>query len=60
MGSKKSMNYCYCCKSKIIWQSDFEISEFGGEDEGIVSVWSCPNCGADVYIVMKTEEDEDE
>lgn len=37
---------CWFCGSELIWSSDFSYENYGLEDEGIVSVLTCPNCGA--------------
>ena len=41
------MNECFNCGHELIWQNDFTFSDYGYEDEeGIVTIWDCPNCGA--------------
>ena len=53
---------CFYCGAQCIWESDFSGEEFGYDDieqdggtiippdEQIVSLWHCPNCGAEYEI----------
>ena len=54
--------HCMKCGSdKVIWECDYDYSDFGYEGEGIVSCYHCQNCGADIrYEETFTEETEDE
>lgn len=38
----------HCLQRSVIWQSDFDFSDYGYEGEGIVHVCLCTNCGADI------------
>ena len=50
----------HCCTKSVIWDSDFDFSDFGYEGEGIVHVCHCTNCGAEIeYRVSIPNEDEE-
>lgn len=53
---------CYLCSGDVIWQSDFMFDECGYEGDGIVSLYTCKKCGADIEArkSIETEEEEDE
>lgn len=55
----------HCCTKSVIWDSDFDFSDFGYEGEGIVHICHCTNCGAEIeYRIpipnLETEENEDD
>lgn len=37
------MKFCCLCGSQLVWQSDFDALDYGYEENGIVSVYSCSN-----------------
>lgn len=40
---------CFHCLSRsVVWQSDFDFSDYGYEGEGIVHFCTCANCGAEI------------
>ena len=53
---------CFYCGSQCIWQNDFSGEDYGYGDreyedgtvvpaeDQIVSIWICPNCGAEYEI----------
>lgn len=51
---------CPVCGHKIIWQNDFD---YDGEDygnygeEGIVSIFSCTHCGAEIECYVPINND---
>ena len=52
---------CFHCLHKtVIWQSDFDFSDYGYEGEGIVHVCYCTHCGADIEYRIRTDENEQE
>ena len=55
------MYQCFHCgEYAVIWQADFDFSDFGYEGEGIVQVCKCTNCGAEIeYRIQIGEEKED-
>lgn len=38
----------HCCTKSVVWDADFDFSDFGYEGEGIVHVCHCTNCGAEI------------
>lgn len=51
---------CYLCGAEVIWQSDYSFDEVGlGDENGIVSIYSCPNCGANIEVYKGDDADED-
>lgn len=51
---------CYNCgHDSVIWQCDYSFSDCGMEGEGIVSVWACPNCGAEIDVIIPDRKEED-
>lgn len=54
------MYECFHCLQKaVIWDSDFDFSDFGYEGEGIVHVCHCSNCGAEIEYRVRTDKGED-
>lgn len=50
----------HCCTKSVIWDNDFDFSDFGLEGEGIVHVCHCTNCGAQIeYRIPIPDEEED-
>ena len=52
------MYECINCGAKSVsWQSDFTFDEYGFPGDGVVSVWHCNNCGADIlYLIHSGDE----
>lgn len=52
----------HCLTQSVIWQCDYDFSDFGYEGEGIVQILYCTNCGAEIEyrIPLNNDEDEDE
>lgn len=51
----------HCCTRSVVWDSDFDFSDFGYEGEGIVQMCHCTNCGAEIeYIIPLGKEDDNE
>lgn len=52
----------HCLTRSVVWQCDYDFGDFGYENEGIVHILRCCNCGAEIeYIVpLHSEETEDE
>jgi len=48
---------CFKCNSNVIWQSDFDAEDYGIEEEGIVSTYTCSECESfyEVYTIFKDE-----
>lgn len=41
---------CFHCGGKVIWNSDFDFSDYGYEGEGIVQNYTCSKCGAEYEV----------
>lgn len=50
----------HCLQKSVIWQNDFDFSDFGYEGEGIVHICHCANCGADIEYIIRTDIDTEE
>lgn len=53
------MYECFHCGHRaVIWQADFDFSDYGFDGEGIIHVCHCSNCGADIeYFISFSDED---
>lgn len=49
---------CYFCGHELHWQSDFNYDEVFLEGDGIVSEWTCPNCGAEAEYSKRYDDDD--
>lgn len=47
---------CTNCKTEIIWGGDHSYEDYGLEDEGIVSNYSCSNddCSVESILIYQT------
>ena len=54
------MYECFHCGSiSVIWDCDYDFSDFGYDGAGIVQMCHCENCGAEIeYRISFDEEDE--
>jgi len=53
-------NKCFICgEEKVIWNADNDLEDFDEEGEGIVSEYTCMNCGAS-YVIYQRFAKEDE
>ena len=53
------MYQCFhCCTNSVVWDSDFDFSDFEYEGEGIVHLCHCTKCGAEIEYKIKTGENE--
>lgn len=51
----------HCGKRAVIWDSDFDFSDYGLDGEGIIHVCHCSHCGAEIeYRITISDEVEDE
>lgn len=50
------MPKCFNCESELIWGADFDNEDYGIETEGIVSSYSCPECGAQYSVFVPFEK----
>ena len=43
------MYECFHCLARaVIWDCDYDFSDFGYDGEGIVQIRHCENCGAEI------------
>lgn len=48
----------HCCTKSVVWDSDFDFSDFGLEGNGVVHMCQCTNCEAEIeYRVSIPDED---
>lgn len=52
------MYECFHCGVRaVIWDADFDLSDFDSDEEGIVHMLHCSNCGAEIqYLISLSEE----
>lgn len=55
------MYECFHCGSRsVIWDCDYDFSDFGYDGEGIVQMCHCENCGAEIeYRIFLSDPDEE-
>lgn len=51
---------CYNCGQKTVyWSGDFDFEDYGLDEDGIVHIFHCQNCGAEIeYYVPIGGDDE--
>lgn len=49
-----------CGQRSLIWQSDFMAEECGYMFNGIVTFFTCTNCGANVELSYELDDDDSE
>lgn len=50
----------HCLQRSVIWDCDYDFSDFGYEGEGIVQICHCANCGAEIEYRIRLDKDESE
>ena len=51
----------HCCRKAVVWDSDFDFSDFGLDGEGTLHMCHCTNCGAEIeYKVPIPDEDNED
>lgn len=52
---------CPRCNTKLIWGNDFDAEDYGIKQEGIVSIYTCPDdeCTIDVVTLYDMFDDEE-
>lgn len=54
------MYECFHCGARaVVWNADFDFSDFGYEGEGIVHILHCENCGAEIEYDIPILDEED-
>lgn len=52
------MYECFNCHKKTVgWVGDYDFSDLGYDGEGIVSIYHCSNCEADIEYAIPFEEE---
>lgn len=49
----------HCCKKAVIWDADFDSSDWGLEGNGVVHVCHCTHCGARIHVFSGERDQED-
>ena len=53
------MYECFHCLSRaVVWDADYDFSDFGMDGDGIVQVCHCTNCGAQIEYYIESNMDE--
>lgn len=50
------MSKRFVCGAEVIWGNDFSFEDFGMDGDGVVSCWSCSECGAEYEVYQRIEE----
>lgn len=54
------MYQCFhCLCNTVVWQNDFDFSDYGFDGEGIVHHLICSNCGAEIEYYVKVDDDDE-
>lgn len=55
------MYQCFHCgRISVIWNGDFDFSDYGLDGDGVIHECTCTNCGARItYEVPNKTEEED-
>lgn len=49
------MYECFnCCKKAVVWDADFDYSDYGLDGEEIIHECHCTNCGANITYYVPT------
>lgn len=55
------MYQCFhCLQNTVVWDSDYDLEDFGMEGSGVVHVCHCTNCGAEIHVISRDGRDEDD
>lgn len=55
------MYECFHCGAKsVIWDSDFDFSDYGLDGMGVVHTCHCMNCGAVIEYYVRSDDEEEE
>lgn len=50
----------HCGEQAVVWDSDYDFSDFGYEGEGIVHILHCSNCGAEIEYDIPIQDERSE
>lgn len=48
----------HCLSRAVIWDCDYSFDDFGYEGDGIVQIFHCANCGAEIEYDIRFDEEE--
>ena len=58
--SSSGLFQCFHCgEQKVVWDADFDFSDYGYEGNGIVHELHCANCGAEIQYRIGEEDTND-
>ena len=55
------MYKCFACGGELVWEADFMRSELDGcseEEDTVVNILRCSNCGAEVRVYHNNQTEE--
>jgi len=57
------MAKCFFCGHDLIWGNDWSLSdvegtEYSEEEDGVVSSYTCPECGAEYTVTQRNHREE--
>lgn len=56
-----TMYECFHCLTKgVVWDADFDFSDYGYEGEGIIHACHCVNCGAEITYAIPCDKERGE
>ncbi len=50
----------HCLTRSVIWDADFDFSDYDYEGEGVIHECHCANCGARITYVCPCNPDEED
>lgn len=50
----------HCGHDTVVWDNDFDFSDFGLEGDGIVHCLHCANCGSEIFYHVPSSPSSDE
>tara|TARA_R110000822_G_scaffold53335_1_gene137613 strand:+ start:3057 stop:3224 length:168 start_codon:yes stop_codon:yes gene_type:complete len=51
---------CPRCNTNLIWDSDFDAEDYGIEQDGIVSIYTCPDDKCNIIVTIYDLFDDEE
>ena len=49
----------HCGKRAVIWDNDFSFEDMGYDGDGIVHIYHCTHCGAEIECRVSVEDEMD-
>lgn len=50
----------HCLRNSVIWDCDYEFSDFGYDGEGVVQILHCENCGAEIEYRIRLDDNKED